>query len=127
MGAFPSYFLKQFEKLVPGDCQHCLYQNNWWITMRRGLVSHTLPFKSLSEEWFLIIRSCYCSPCEQEGINCLNNNEGGFGTKLLPKHLANAGGGSANGGRSSACGKDITGFMVTHLWRRIKCDGSNQH
>lgn len=127
MGAFPSYFLKQFEKLVPGDCQHCLYQNNWWITMRRGLVSHTLPFKSLSEEWFLIIRSCYCSPCEQEGINCLNNNEGGFGTKLLPKRLANAGGGSANGGRSSACRKDITGFMVTHLWRRIKCDGSDQH
>ena len=95
--------------------------------MQRGLVSHTLPFKSLLEEWFLIIRSCYYSPREQEGINCLNNNKGGFETKLLPKHLANARGGSENGRRSSACRKDITGFKVTHLWRRIKADGSDQH
>lgn len=95
--------------------------------MHRGLVSHTLPFKSLSVEWFLLIHSCYYSPCEREGINCLNNNEGAFRTKLLPKHLANAGGGSENGRRSSACKRDITGFTFTHLWRRIKCDGFNQH
>lgn len=112
---------------MPGDCKHCVYQNNWWITMQRGPVSHTLPFKSLSEEWFLIIRSCYYSPCEREGINCLNNNEGGFGTKLLPKHLANAGGGSENGRRSSACRKDITDFTDTCLQRRIKRDGSDHH
>lgn len=127
MSAFPSCFLKEFEQLVPGDCKHCVDENNWWITMQPGLVSHTLPFKSLSEEWFLITRSCYYSPREREGINCLNNNEGAFGTKLLPKHLANAGGGSENGRRSSACRRDITLLKVTHLWRRIKYDGPNQH
>lgn len=95
--------------------------------MQRGPVSHALPFKSLSEEWFLIICSRYYSPCEREGINCLNNDEVGFGTKLLPKHLANAGGGSRNGGGLQACRRDITAFRVQLLWRRIKHDGPDQH
>jgi len=98
-----------------GDNKYHVYQNNWWIMMQRGLVSHTLPLKSLSEEWFLIFRSCYCSPWELEGINCLNNDEGGFKIKLVPQHLASAEGGCENGRRSSACRKDITIFEVMEL------------
>lgn len=127
MGVFPSYFSVWFEETVPDGCKHWVYQSNWWITMQRGLVSHALPFKSLSEEWFLIICSRYYSPCEWEGINCLNNDEVGFGTKLLPKHLANAGGGSRNGRRPQACRKDITAFTVKLLWRRIKHDSPDKH